>query len=192
LAHPFGPPSFVRNEEALDAVLQGLKLLSCPHCRKTEMLIGHGFLRGYAESSSERVVRGRRLFCSNRGLRLGCGRTFSVRLAKVIAGFVVRTLTVWCFAGAVLAGLTRRAAWLRQGVLSLSSGYRLWRQLSAQQSALRARLCRELPPPQCEAREPVAQLLAHLEATVGVAVGSEPADPFAAFQHRLQHGLFGA
>jgi hypothetical protein len=32
-------------------------------------LIGHGLLRGYAERSSEVVVRGRRVFCSNRGLR---------------------------------------------------------------------------------------------------------------------------
>jgi MSHA biogenesis protein MshM len=38
-------------------------------------------LRGYAERASELVFRGRRVFCSNRGQRLGCGRTFSVLLS---------------------------------------------------------------------------------------------------------------
>jgi hypothetical protein len=45
-------------------------------------------------------------------------------LMTVLGGFVVRTLTLFCFAQAVLGGLTRRAAWLREvgGAFSLSSG----------------------------------------------------------------------
>jgi hypothetical protein len=176
-------------------MLSGVKLFGCPHCRKAETLIGHGFLPGYAERCSERVVRGRRLFCSNRGLRSGCGRTFSVKLATVFAGFMVRTLTLWCFASAVVGGLTRRAAWLcaASNGMSLSSGYRLWRRLCAAQSTLRTRLCREAPVPPCAAREPLAQLLAHLVAMIGAAVAAvatEVSDPFAAFQLRLQRGLF--
>ena len=64
---------------------------------------GPGFLRGYAERGSEQVLRGRRFFCSNRALRWGCGRTFSVALMNVLTGFVVRTLTLFRFAQAVLA-----------------------------------------------------------------------------------------
>jgi hypothetical protein len=111
----------VRDGTGLANVLLEHKLAQCPHCRQTGALIGHGLLRGYAERSSERVVRGRRIFCSNRGLRPGCGRTFSVLLTMVLSGFLVRTLTLFCFVTAVLGGLTRRAAWLReaQGVLSL-------------------------------------------------------------------------
>jgi hypothetical protein len=154
------------------------------------MLIGHGFLRGYAERGSESLVRGRRLFCSNRGLRPGCGRTFSVKLTTVFAGFVVRTLTLWGFAKAVVGGLTRRAAWLREGALSLSSGYRLWRRLCAAQSALRARLYREAPAPPSTACEPLAQLLAHFGVVVGVGADAETSDPFAGFQLHLQRGLF--
>jgi len=47
---------------------------------------------------------------------------------SVLLGFVVRTLTLFRFAQAVLGGLTRRAAWLREasGAFALSSGYRLW------------------------------------------------------------------
>lgn len=170
-------------------MLFGLKLTACPHCRQTGALIGHGFLHGYAEQGSEEVVRGRRVFCSNRGRRRGCGRTFSVLLGSLLSGFVVRTLTLFCFATAVLGGQTRRAAWLReaQGALSLSSGYRLWRRLNEAQSALRGRLCRVAQPPDSVAREPLGQLLAHLV----LVVGKSEADPFSALQNKLQQGLLG-
>jgi hypothetical protein len=178
----------VRDEAELDRMLLGIKLAACPHCQQTGTLIGHGFLRGYAERGSELVVRGRRLFCSNRGRRPGCGRTFSVMLQTVLAGFVVRTLTLWCFVQAVLGGLTLRAAWLCEAgrALSLSSGYRLWRRLGAGQSTLRALLCREAPAPASTAREPLAQLVQHLAITVG----GEQVDLFAAYQSHLGRGLF--
>ena len=189
MASPFSPPCFAQDEVALDAVLQGIKLAACPHCHRTGTLIGHGFLRGYAERSSERVVRGRRFFCSNRGGRPGCGQTFSVKLATVLAGFVVRTLTLWCFANAVLGGLTRRSAWLCEvgGSFALSSGYRLWRRLRGAQSALRTRLSREAPAPPSTAREPLAQLCAHLR----VVLGADQAELFSAFQISLQHSVLG-
>jgi hypothetical protein len=108
-------------------------------------------------------------------------------LSTVLSGFVVRTLTLLCFATAVLSGLTRRGAWLREagGGLSLSSGYRLWRRLCEAQSMLRGRLCRLAPPPDSAAREPLAQLLAH----VVLVVGASEADLFSALQNRLQQGL---
>jgi hypothetical protein len=121
---------------------------------------------------------------------VGCGRTFSVKLSTVLSGFVVRTLTLFCFATAVLGGLTRRAAWLTAacGALSLSSGYRLWRRLNTAQSALRARLCREVPAPASTARESLAELVAHLALAAGAAAAT--VDVFAAFQERYEQGLF--
>jgi hypothetical protein len=48
-------------------------------------LIRHGCLCGYDSSSPRRkTVRARRIFCSNRQARRGCGRTFSVWLADKI------------------------------------------------------------------------------------------------------------
>lgn len=107
----------------------------------------------------------------------------------VLRGFVVRTLTLLGFAVAVLSGLTRRAAWLREacGTFSISSGYRLWRRLQEAQSALRARLCREAPAPACASREPLSQLLAHFAIVLGA---GDDADFFGAFQARIQRGLF--
>ncbi len=106
----------------------------------------------------------------------------------MLSGFVVRTLTLWCFLQAVLSGLTRRAAWLSAagGALSLSSGYQLWRRLCGAQSALRARLSREAPPPPSTAREPLAQLRAHLR----VVVGDAAPEPLSAFRIGLQRGVF--
>jgi hypothetical protein len=169
-------------------VLFGLKLAQCPHCRQTGALIGHGLLRGYAEQGSEVVERGRRVFCSNRGQRPGCGRTFSVLLSTVLYGFVVRTLTLYRFANAVLNGLTRRAAWLSTliPVLSRSSAYRLWQRLHEAQSSLRTRLSGEVPAPASSAREPLAQLFAHL----GAVVGAAEIDLLEAYQRHLQRDIF--
>jgi hypothetical protein len=188
LAPPPDPPRFVKDEPALTDVLLRIKLIACPHCQRTGALIGHGFLRGYAEKGSESAVHGRRFFCSDRGRRSGCGRTFSVQLESVLSGFVVGTFTLWCFVRAVLSGLTRRAAWLRaaRGTLSLSSAYRLWRRLGNAQSALRSRLSSEAPAPGCASRESLAQLVAHL----GAVLGDTPIDLLAAYQHRVQRGVF--
>jgi hypothetical protein len=169
-------------------VLFGLKLAPCPHCRQTGALIGHGFQRGYAERSSARVVRGRRVLCSNRGRRPGCGQTFSVLLSTVLCGFLVRTLTLFRFASGVLGGLTRRSAWLGAagGALSLSSGYRLWQRLGGAQGWQRARLCRVTAPPTCGALAPLAQLFAHAALVVGATVP----DLLEALQRQLQRGVF--
>jgi hypothetical protein len=186
------PKRFVASEHELDLRQLGVELWACPHCAKSGTLIGHGYLRGYAERGEGRELRGRRLFCSNRGRRPGCGRTFSIKLSRVLAGFVVRTLTLFRFATAVLGGLTRRAAWLAAaaGALSLSSGYRLWRRLHAAQSALRARLYREAPAPPSVAREPLAQLIAHIAVVAGAGVAAAELDLFAAFQSGFGRGLF--
>jgi hypothetical protein len=179
---------FVASERELGLRELGVELWTCPHCKRSGTLIGHGYLRGYAE----RVVRGRRLFCSNRGRRPGCGRTLSVKLATVVSGFAVRTVTLFRYASAVVAGQTRRAAWLSTaaGAMSLSSGYRLWRRLSAAQSALRARLCREAPAPASRAREPLAALVAHTSSVVGAVATAAGLDLFAAFQSRFGQGFF--
>jgi hypothetical protein len=166
----------------------GIKLWSCPHCGRTGTLIGHGFLRGYEEQGQGIAQRGRRIFCSDRYRRQGCGRTFSVLAATALAGFVVRTVTLFRFVEKVLAGLTRKTAWqaATRGALSLSSGYRLWRRMQNEQSALRSRLCRQCAPPVCPSPEPLAALLAHLRVLLPAATCL-----FTAFQTCFQRGLFG-
>jgi len=182
---------YVRSDEELGQALLGAKLLSCPHCGAVVTLNGHGWLRGYAEAGQERIVRGRRLFCSNRFRRPGCGRTCRVVLAGTLAGFLVTAATLACFVLAVLAGASRKAAWERvvrsgRSELSLRSGYRLWRRLERARPHIATRLCAVGPPPPSSSTLPIAQLVAHLES---VLPGAECA--FAAFQLRFQASLLG-
>lgn len=152
------------------------------------MLIGHGFLFGYAADGSDIVVRGRRLLCSRRFRRAGCGHTFSVLLAPMIAGFSVRTCTLSRLLSAVLSGLCINAAWTQLATTSLSlrSGYRLWRRLLAAQSHLRTTLASTSSPPACTDAQPLAQLLDHLKHVLGTTDCV-----FAVFQLTFQRHLFG-
>jgi hypothetical protein len=179
---------FVRDQRELDEVLASARQMICPHCHRVGMLIGHGLLMGYAEHSSDRVVRGRRFLCSKRFCRSGCGRTFSMRIASVIANFTVRTCTLSRMLLAVVGGLCLKAAWERNvsSGLALRSGYRLWRRLQLAQSHLRSALCTLGPPPSCSHSQPLAQLAVHLQQTLG-----STDCLFAAFQLTLQRPLFG-
>ncbi len=178
----------MRDRQGLDEVLSGAKQIACPHCHRAGMLVGHGLLFGYAERSNDREIRGRRLLCSGRFRRTGCGRTFSVLLATVIAGFVVRTGTLSGMAGAVLGGLCRKTAWeqICTPGLSLRSGYRLWARLLTAQSHLRTRLHAVAPPPTNADDRPIAQLFAHLGRVI-----RDSACVLAGFQFEFQSDLFG-
>lgn len=180
------PQRFVRDRQALNDVLAEAKQISCPHCHRMGMVVGHGRLMGYAEHTSEQEIRGRRLLCSRRSRRSGCGRTFSVLMATMVAGFTVRTHSLSRLLERVVAGLCRKAAWEQSGAsLTLRSGYRLWARLVNAQSRVRTKLCAMMPPPACTDERPVAQMLAHLRQALG------PSEcVFAAFQLAFQCGVF--
>lgn len=175
---------FVDDEVALRAL--DAKAVRCPHCGRHGTLNAHGWLFGYAEVGSTRVVRGRRLYCSNRFRRPGCGRTFSVLLSHMLAGFTVTTKTLARFVRAVVAGACRKVAWEHSAGagLVLRSGYRLYQRLHRAQSALRTNLSGICPAPDTQSTLPMAQLAAHFDAALGPAV-----DVLARFQSRLQVSL---
>lgn len=175
---------FVRDEAELEGVRFGAKLEGCPHCGRHGTLNAHGWLRGYSDVGSDRVVRGRRFYCSNRHRRPGCGRTFSVLLAGVVSGFMVGAETLSRFVKAVLSGVSRKAAWERLGKLSLQSAYRLWRRLSEAQPHIKTPLLGLCPPPDCDDREPLAQMMAHMKRALPTTDC-----PLSAFQWHLQTGL---
>jgi transposase-like protein len=185
-------PRFVPDQRALDELLTGKKQMACPHCHRQGTLVGHGVLTGYAERGSERVLRGRRLLCSARYSARGCGRTFSVLLATVLARFTARTETIAALLHAVVGGQSRKAAWENAQStgsdapgLSLRSGYRLWDRLLGAQSRIRAALFARTPPPESSDPRPIAQMLAHLRHALG-----DRSCVLASFQLVLQRGLF--
>ena len=96
---------FCRSDEEWDALAERLKLTACPHCKVVGTLIRHGYLRGFDDSSPrQKTVRARRVFCSNRNGRPGCGRTFSVWCADKIRRLSLTSGCLWRFLKHAVAG----------------------------------------------------------------------------------------
>jgi hypothetical protein len=182
---------FFRSAEEWIAIAERLKLTPCPHCRVVGTLIRHGFLRGFDESSPRRkTVRARRVFCSNRKARPGCGRTFSVWCADKIRRLSLTTGCLWRFLKRAVAGCLLAAIHAADRHLSDRSWQRIWKRFDQGQSKIRTALSARCPPPELPARSPTepphrpaAQVLAHLEAAF------QGVDPIAAFQHTM-HTFF--
>jgi hypothetical protein len=96
---------FVRSAAEWNTMAERLKLMACPHCQVVGALIRHGYLRGFDEGSPRRkTVRARRVFCSNRQTRPGCGRTFSVWCADKIRRLSLTASCLWRFLRLATAG----------------------------------------------------------------------------------------
>lgn len=143
-----------------------LKQTPCPHCRCIGFLNLHGFLRGYDEHDScKKVIRGRRVFCNNRGLCSGCGRTFSILAAHIFKKFIIGAKTFWRFLKNVLAGQPKiRAFYSSATSLARSSCYRLWKIFRLHQSAIRTKLSTICPAPANSfAHQPQLQTIMHIK-----------------------------
>jgi hypothetical protein len=182
---------FYRDTDEDAAMAERLKLASCPHCKRVGALIRHGALYGFDESSPrQKIVRARRVFCSNRNSRPGCGRTFSVWLAGKIRRLSLTTAALWCFLQGAIAG-SILAAGRARGWLCERTWQRIWKRFDHAQSKIRTALCGRCPPPQGPTqpsakptRQSAAHVLAHLQA-----VFPDDDCPIAAFQHTM-HAFF--
>jgi len=165
-----------------------LKQVACPHCHQVGFLNRHGFLRGFAEDLSEEIIRGWRVFCSDRRAQgnQGCGGTYSMLLAHLLHRRSVTTANVWKFLSAVLAGLTLAAAWVvAASKLLVECAYRLWNSWKRAQGAIRSRLSALNSPPQSTQTNPLLQPLEHLQTLF-----PQCANPLAAFQLHFQKPFF--
>ena len=154
---------FVANESDLELTQLAAKQLPCEHCGRIGSLNGHGLVRGYGAGGGAGQLRGRRLYCSNRGRRPGCGRTRMIWLSAVIPGFVARTRTLWKVLSAIARGQSLRSLWRSSPRdFTLRSVYR-WRAcLREALPHLRSRLLQTCDPPTSKSREPLTQLREHL------------------------------
>ena len=171
---------FYRSEDEWAAIVERLKRTACPHCRAVGTLIRHGVLAGFDDSSPRRTVRARRVFCSNRHRRRGCGRTVSVWIAEKIRRLSLTARTVWAFLQRAVAGSIAAAIRETNCPRCERTFRRVWNRFRRNQSAIRTALLNRGPPPDISAapssRPADAQVLAHLQTTF-------PADsPIAAFQ----------
>jgi hypothetical protein len=178
---------FVRSDEEWNARAERLKLTPCPHCKVVGALIRHGSLYGFDDSSPQRkTVRARRIFCSNRQARPGCGRTFSVWSADKIRRLSLTTRCLWRFLQRAVAGCILAAIRAANCHLSDRTLQRVWKRFEQGQSKIRTALSGLCPPPQLPAQptHPATHVLAHLQA---VFPGADC--PIANFQHVL-HTFF--
>jgi hypothetical protein len=174
---------FYRSAAEWDAIRERLKQTPCPHCKVVGMLICHGSLRGY-DDTRRKGVRARRIFCSNRNARRGCGRTFSVWIADNIRRLSLTTGTLWRFLKRAVAGSILAAIRAVDCQLSDRTWQRLWQRFQLAQSNIRTALSGCCSPPELPAGSsprPAAHVLAHLQAAF-------PDDdcPITAFQHTLR------
>jgi len=174
---------FYRGEEEFLRMYEQLKLTRCPHCRVIGTLILHGFLRGYDENDQGRKsVRARRVFCSNRKARGGCGRTFSVWIADKIRRLSLSAGSLWKFLKLVAAGGVKLQAIRALGSrLSDSALYRIWKRFDQGQSKIRTALAQRCRAPELTSERPAAQVIAHL-----VAAFPATSCPITAFQQTMR------
>jgi hypothetical protein len=174
---------FYRNAAEWSAIAERLKQTPCPHCRVVGTLIRHGCLCGFDDSSPPRqTVRARRIFCSNRQARRGCGRTFSVWLADKIRRLSLTTSSLWRFLQRAATGPIVAAIRAADCHLSDRTWLRVWKRFDLGQSKLRTALSACCPPPDWPgSHRPAAQVLAHLQA----AFPDAPC-PIATFQHTMR------
>lgn len=77
--------------------------LPCQGCSAVGQWVSHGFVYRYHHHQVQQIV-GKRIFCSNRHGRSGCGRTRRLYLAGVIPRWRYCTLALSLFLCALIAG----------------------------------------------------------------------------------------
>ena len=127
------------------------------------------------------------MFCSNRGQRSGCGRTFAVFFAHVLPRHSIGTRLWSDLVQTLLSGAAVKTAWENlASVFSLEAAYRLVRRTRARLAFVRPMLCRARSPATSAQSDPLRQTIEHLQ----LIFPTEP-DLAAAFQLRFQRPLLG-
>ncbi len=174
-------------EEQFNDFYTRLKLHRCPHCNFSSFLILHGFLYGFCEHSGLTRKRGRRVFCSNRNKKTGCGKTFSILKSDIIKKYIISAITIWKFLSKIKDGKSLADAFRQSGSrLEESSAYRIFNKFKFNQSRIRTELTKAKDPPQIShSKNPVIQTIHHL-----ASVFKKKPCPVAQFQYDFQKSFF--
>ncbi len=175
------------NDKDFDLLHYEIKLIKCPHCKYIGFLIFHGFIYGYKENSTlEKFIRARRLFCSNRDNRSGCGKTISIFVKYVLKHFSFSTSSLFAFLLNLLDNTNKLKAFDSANFsLSNSSIYRIYKRFYSRQSSIRSLLSSKFKPPiNIIIINPSAETIAHLKSAF-----NSSNDPFHAFQYYFQTPL---
>lgn len=179
---------FVRKKKDCNQVLQNLKQTRCAHCRRMGTLNRHDRIQGNdPDSTNKQILRGRRVWCSNRGRRGGCGRTMRFVFTRLIqrhsvnAKMLSRLLKGLCEGGSV------KRVWEENRLpVQLQSVYQLLRRFRDRLDAVRVALLSRCQPPGSHHTDPLLQTAEHLRCAFP---GNQ--NPVEAFQHTFQTPIMG-
>lgn len=133
------------------------------------------------------LARGQRVFCSDRGQRGGCGKTFPLFFAAVLPRHTFTAPLLWTLLRKLLAGAPIKAAVESLRLpFSLEAVYGIVRRLRRRLDAMRSWLAREQPVPASGQTDPLLQTLSHLQTVF-------PPDGCAltAYQRHFQQAFLG-
>ncbi len=165
-----------------------IKHTPCPHCRRTGNLILHGYLYGISECRSHKITRGRRIFCSNRNKRTGCGRTLSCFLAQYIYRSLLSTTTAWEFLNAYKSGLSLEKAYLTLNplcILSFTTFMRFWKKFTLNTSGIRTYILHHYTQPPGSFKSHVIETIHH----IAHCLHHSELDPLAHYQIMAQDSI---
>ncbi len=132
--------TYYSNLHAIHQQTLQLQLEQCKHCRQTQQLVSHGFIRKKRVGGDPQAI-GKRVFCSNRHSRTGCGRTMQLYLDSTVRYLHHVGSAVVAFVLALLAGISIGLAYMQaRGALTPRHAYRWLNRLHVQISAYRSLL----------------------------------------------------
>jgi len=138
-------------------------------------------------NASGQAERGQRVYCSNRGQRGGCGKTFSVFLADILPRHTVRARQVWSLCKELLGGGSIKGAVERLKLpFALETFYHLLSRLRGRLDVLRAWLCRRQKEPESSQSDALLQTVEHFRS-----VFREAVCPASEFQVVFKQSLMG-
>jgi len=157
---------FYKSDSDFQKFYLSLKQIPCPHCNIIECLILHGHLYGYDDQYlNKRIIRGHRIFCSNRNQRKGCGRSFSILAADILKNFRIKASSLWLFLKKLTTiDIKFQAMKASNLIYSNSTIYRLWNKFSESQPFIRSHIFRYSKLPKTfQSKKPIVQTILHLK-----------------------------
>jgi len=107
-------PRFFDNIESINHFTLSLechhKSLRCESCAKDDQFVSHGFIYKQRSQLVSQAV-GKRILCSNRYGRSGCGKTIRLTIANEIPTLCYRATHVFLFLSALLVGSSVQLAY---------------------------------------------------------------------------------
>jgi len=130
------------NLQAIEQQTMQLEYAQCVHCHQRRQLVSHGFIRK-KQVGAEPVAVGKRVFCSNRHWRTGCGRTMQLYLDVTVRYLHYAGSALVAFVLALISGASIHLAYLQAtGCETPRNAYRWLKRFDAQLSLYRSLLHR--------------------------------------------------